>query len=87
MNKAVALKYNKELPAPFIAASGKGRLADRILEIAEEEGIPIEERGELTEVLFTLEAGAFIPEELYEVIAQLYVTIADVQDELWEVLR
>jgi type III secretion system FlhB-like substrate exporter len=36
----------------------------------------------LTEVLFTLDAGSFIPEGLYEVIAQLYVTIADLQDEV-----
>jgi len=81
-NKAVALKYSKELPAPFIAAAGKGRLADRMIEIAEENGIPIEKREDLTEVLFTLDAGSFIPEGLYEVIAQLYVTIADVQDEI-----
>ena len=81
-NKAVALKYSKDLPAPFIAAAGKGHLADRIIEIAEESGIPVERREDLTEVLFTLDAGSFIPEGLYEVIAQLYVTITDVQDEV-----
>lgn len=81
-NKAVALKYSKELPAPFIAATGKGRLADRMIEIAEENGIPVEKWEDLTEVLFTLDAGSFIPEGLYEVIAQLYVTIANVQDEV-----
>ena len=78
--KAVALKYSEDLPAPFILASGRGYLADRLVEIALNEGIPIEEREELAEVLITLETGSFIPEELYEVIAQLYVTIADVQD-------
>ena len=81
-NKAVALKYSEELPAPFIAARGKGRLADRMIAIAAEEGIPIEQRTDLTEVLFALDAGSFIPEELYEVIAQLYVTIADVQEDV-----
>ncbi|MFW5710640.1 MAG: EscU/YscU/HrcU family type III secretion system export apparatus switch protein [Spirochaetia bacterium] len=81
-NKAVALKYNQELPAPFIAARGKGFLAERMLAIAAEQGIPIEERADLTEVLFSLDAGTFIPEELYEVIAQLYVTIADVQEDV-----
>jgi len=81
-NKAVALKYSKELPAPFIAATGKGHLADRMVEIAEKSGIPVEKREDLTEVLFTLDAGSFIPEGLYEVIAQLYVTIANVQDEV-----
>ena len=82
MSKAVALQYSKDLPAPFITASGKGLLAERMLRIAEDEGIPIEKRDDLAEVLFTLEIGTFIPEELYEVIAQLYVTIADVQEEL-----
>jgi flagellar biosynthesis protein len=81
-NKAVALKYNEEWRAPFIAARGKGLLAQRMIEIAAAEGIPIEQRDELTEMLFTLDAGTFIPEELYEVIAQLYVTIADVQEDV-----
>lgn len=81
-NKAVALKYSKELPAPFITARGKGRLADKMIEIAVEEGIPIEQQYELTEVLFALDTGSFIPEELYEVIAQIYVTIANVQEDV-----
>lgn len=51
-----------------------------MIEIAEEKGLPIEKREDLTEVLFTLDAGSFIPKGLYEVIAQLYVTIPDVQD-------
>lgn len=80
--KAVALKYIEELPAPFIAAKGKGRIAERILEIAREEGVLIEGQEELTELLFSLEMGSFIPEELYEIIAQLYTFVLETQEKL-----
>ena len=36
MNRAVAIEYNKKLPAPFITARGKGFLAARLMKIAEE---------------------------------------------------
>jgi flagellar biosynthesis protein len=78
--KAVALKYIKDLPAPFISARGKGRLAEKLLEIAEAEGIPIRIEGELAEVLFQVEVGSFIPEEMYEIIARLYTYVVEIQD-------
>ena len=42
-NKAVALKYNtdKDL-APVIIASGYGEIANKIIEIAETNGIPVQ---------------------------------------------
>ena len=80
--KAVALKYSSDLPAPFIAAKGRGMLAEKVLQIAREEGIPIERGDELTEVLYSFEVGSFIPEELYEVVAQIYTFVVEIQEEL-----
>lgn len=41
-NKAVALKYNSDSDlAPVIIASGYGEIANKIIEIAEQNGIPV----------------------------------------------
>jgi type III secretion system FlhB-like substrate exporter len=76
MEKAIALKYTLDLPAPFIIAKGKRELARKIEEIARKNGIPVVPNYELTEGLFGLELGSFIPEEYYEIIAKLLVFVA-----------
>ena len=81
-DKATALKYTEELPAPFILAKGRGEVAQRITRAAEELGIPIHENPDLMEVLDVLEIGDFIPEELYEIIAELYTFVIRMQEEV-----
>ncbi|MBN1799306.1 MAG: EscU/YscU/HrcU family type III secretion system export apparatus switch protein [Spirochaetales bacterium] len=76
MDKAVALKYTHELPAPFIIAKGKGELARKIKAIADANGISIVENRILTEGMIELELGSFIPEEYYEIIAKIFVFVA-----------
>ena len=71
MKKAVALKYSADVPAPFILSRGKRELADRLLRLAEEHGITIVEDREVTDALFQFEPGTFIPEHMYELVAQL----------------
>ncbi|MFO7848651.1 MAG: EscU/YscU/HrcU family type III secretion system export apparatus switch protein [Spirochaetia bacterium] len=78
--KAVALRYDEDLPAPFIAAKGRGYIAERLLKIAEEHGVPISADYVLSDVLFVLEPGQTIPEELYEVVARLYAFVMRLQD-------
>ena len=73
--KAVALKYIHDLPAPFIMAKGQDSLAGRLIAIAKEHNISIVQKAELTETLFEFDLGTFIPEELYEIIAQLLAYI------------
>ena len=78
--KAVALRYHEDLPAPFVAAKGRGFLAKRLLSIAEEHGVPVRNDAVLSDVLFVLEPGRTIPEELYEIVAGLYAFVMDMQD-------
>lgn len=78
MKKAVALRYHHGLPAPFIVAKGTGLLADAIVRLANEYNIPLERREVLTEALFTVDVGAFIPEELYKTVAELLVFVQNV---------
>ncbi len=73
MKKAVAITYNHDLPAPFVVARGRGRLAERIVEIARRHDVGIVIDGELAERLIEIDAGDFIPEDLYAVIAEVLV--------------
>lgn len=82
LNKAVALTYNDNLPAPFILAKGKALLAKRIIEIAGKHGIEIVNSSNLADILFEIEIGSFIPEDLYEIIAELLAYVYNVQAEL-----
>ena len=71
--KAVALRYdeNKDV-APVIVASGLGYMAERIVEMANENGVPVYEDNSLATVLTQLDLGTAIPEELYQAIVDIY---------------
>ena len=76
--KAVALKYNLEQdPAPVVIASGYGEVAERIINIAEERGIPVYRDDSTASMLCMLEVGASIPEELYQIVATIYIQIME----------
>lgn len=67
---AVALKYDGS-GAPAVAASGQGRLAEEIIQLAHDSGVPLYEHPELVEILAKLDLGEEIPETLFRVIAEI----------------
>lgn len=70
--KAVALKYDPlQSEAPVVAAKGTGLLAERILELAREHDIPVQEDAALVEVLSKLDLDRQIPPELYTLVAEI----------------
>jgi len=70
--KAVALRYDPlKDPAPRVVGKGQGLVAERILQIARDNNIPIHEDPDLVEVLAALELGRLIPEELYAAMAEI----------------
>jgi len=74
--KAVALDFDKARdPAPKIIASGKGVIAENIIEIAKQHNIPIHEDKNLVEILSSLELDSFIPLEAYVTVAQILAFI------------
>lgn len=79
MSNAVALKYNRDLPAPFVIAKGRGATAARIERIARDNDIEIVKDSALTEGLIDLDIGSYIPEHLYAVVAELLAYIYSVQ--------
>ena len=67
---AVALAY--ETPgAPRVVAGGRGVFGERIIEIARENGVPLEENPVLAEALSTVEIDTEIPEALYRAVAEI----------------
>ncbi|NLK64325.1 MAG: type III secretion protein [Tissierellia bacterium] len=72
--QAVALKYNmNKNNAPVVIASGSGYIADKVVEIAEENGVPVYRDASLSVLLSQLEIGSEIPEELFSSIVDIYV--------------
>jgi flagellar biosynthesis protein len=63
--------------APFIAAAGYGHLADEIVALAQQHGIPVEHDPALASLLSTLHVGQLLPPEMYQVIAELLVFLYD----------
>jgi flagellar biosynthesis protein len=67
--RATALRYDGST-APKVVASGQGLIAERILEVAREAGVPIKEDPALAELLSSLDLGTEVPEDLYVAVAE-----------------
>lgn len=76
-NAAVALKYNPDMNyAPVVVvASGLGELAQRIVNIADEAGVPVYRDDSVAALLVMLNAGETIPKELYQIVAAIYAEV------------
>ena len=82
-NKAVALRYNPDQDmAPVVIASGYGEIAGKIIDIAEQKGIPVFRDDSAASLLCMLEIGSTIPEELYQVVAAIYVQLLTVASDI-----
>ena len=82
LKKATALSYVDGMEAPTIVASGKGYVAENIIEEAKKHDVPVYKDDKLATLLTELEIGEQIPEALYDVVAQILVFVSDV-DELY----
>ena len=72
LQKAVALKYApKQDRAPKLTAKGSGLLAEKIIQLAKEHGIPIKEDPALIEILSQLDFHEEIPPSVYTVVAEI----------------
>ena len=70
--KAVAIRYNQDdIGAPKVVATGSGTVAEKIVELAREAGIHIQEDPDLVELLAKVDIGKEIPIELYQTVAEV----------------
>jgi flagellar biosynthesis protein len=69
---AVALHYNSSgSGAPRVVAKGGGDVARRIIEVAREHKVPLEEDAALASALSKLDLGKEVPRELYVAVAHV----------------
>ena len=71
---AVAVAY-EEPHVPRVIAVGSGALGERIIAMAREHGVPIEQNPALAQALSTIEIDEEIPEQLYTAVAQILAFI------------
>ena len=73
--QAVALSYDPDDDAPKVVATGKGALAEKIIEEAKQAKVPVHKDSKLADTLSRLEIGELIPPELYEVVDEILVFV------------
>ncbi|MDD7402757.1 MAG: EscU/YscU/HrcU family type III secretion system export apparatus switch protein [Butyribacter sp.] len=78
---AIALEYDEGDVAPKVIASGKGYVAEKIIQKADEHKIPVHKDEKLAKSLEKLEIGEYIPKELYQVVAEVLVYV-DAMDKI-----
>ena len=82
--RAIALKYDKEKgTAPIITAVGKGIVAEKIIEAADESGVAMVEDEFQANALSMFDAGSKVPKFLYDLVAEvlLFVEDADIKNQ------
>lgn len=83
LKKAVAIKYNRDKDrAPRLLAKGRDAIAERIIEVAKENNVPIYPDKDLVQVLETLDIDFEIPPELYRAVAEVLVFIYTINGKL-----
>jgi flagellar biosynthesis protein len=72
LKSAVALKYKTHKdPAPKVTAKGEGLVAERIIQLAQENQVPIKEDPDLVQILAQVDINKEIPPSVYKVVAEL----------------
>lgn len=78
LKRAAALKYESNYEAPVVTAKGMGHVADKIIEKAKDNDVPVVYNKELAELLSNVDVGDNIPFELYEVVAEVIAYVMDI---------
>jgi flagellar biosynthesis protein len=69
---AIALRYKRETDsAPMVVAKGQGLTARKILDLAQENNVPIHEDPVLSQLMKDIDLDQPIPPELYEAVAKV----------------
>jgi len=80
---AVALRYEMEMSAPVVVAKGRNLLAEKIKQIARDNGIMLIENKPLAQALYkSVEVGDSIPSKLYQAVAEILAMVFRAQAEV-----
>jgi flagellar biosynthetic protein FlhB len=69
---AVALKFDRSMPAPKVVAKGAGHIAEKIKSLAYDHDVPVIEQKPLARALYkNVDIDQFIPADLYHAVAEM----------------
>ena len=71
---AVAVQYDAP-DVPRVVAMGRGEIGQKIIDVAREHGVPLEQNPVLAEALSTVEIDEEIPDALYVAVAEVLAFI------------
>lgn len=80
--QAVAVQYQDVDQLPRVVASGSGEIANKIVEIAKQNNIPLHQDDLLVELLSKVQVGAVISPETYKYVAEIICFLYQV-DKQW----
>jgi len=76
---AAAISYDPaENDVPILSAFGEGYVAQKIIEVAKESGVPVLPEPGLTKMLSKLSVGDAIAPEMYDAVAKVLVFVSEV---------
>lgn len=77
---AAVIRYDEETgKSPTVVAQGTGYVAQKIIELAKQHNIHIQEDPLLLQNLLNLDLGDSIPPQLYAVIAEILILIEEIE--------
>ena len=80
--RVAALKYDLDKnKAPCVVAAGTGYIAQKILQVAIENGVAIYHDDSAATLLAKLELGQEIPPELYQIVVNIYISLLELAEE------
>jgi flagellar biosynthesis protein len=68
---AIALEEQRDGAAPVVVASGRGTLAEQILNIAFANGVKVRQDADLVQILAAIDIDSPIPTEAYAAVAEI----------------
>lgn len=81
--KALALRYERgKDSAPKLVAKGQGYVAEKILELAKENNVPIVKDEKLLSAAYNLDIYEEIPPELYKAVAKVLVYVEKLKKQI-----
>ncbi len=78
--RSVALRYVKELEAPFLVAKADGKASQRLVAIAQAAGVPVVRDGALADALYPLDIGEYVPFEYFEIVAKVFAFVKRIEE-------
>jgi flagellar biosynthesis protein len=86
MTVAAALKYDtRKDAAPKVIAKGQGTIAEKIIELAKKNNVPIKSDPGLVQILSKLDIDEQIPTELYKAVAEILAFVYSANDRYREI--